>query len=77
MCSLKTIRLPRSITHINRYTFNKCKSLREIDVPEYVEEIDGTAFGGGNSLNKIFIPTGTRGKFEALMPYYKSLLVEI
>jgi len=76
-CSLKTIRLPRSITHINRYTFNKCKSLREIDVPEYVEEIDGTAFGGGNSLNKIFIPTGTRGKFEALMPYYKSLLVEI
>ena len=52
----KTFIIPDSVTKINFYAFNDCKSLKEITIPDSVTEIGNSAFDGCENLKGITIP---------------------
>lgn len=49
----KTFIIPDSVTKINFYAFNDCKSLKEITIPKSVTEIGNGAFYGCTNLKEI------------------------
>ena len=53
---LKPIRIPDSVTKIERLAFYGCSSLQSIVIPEGVTNIEGFAFSGCSSLQSIVIP---------------------
>jgi len=72
---LTSIFLPNSLVEIESRAFWGCTSLRTINIPPSVDIIAKDSFGQCY-LNSIIIPSGTRDKFEKLLPEYRYTLVE-
>ena len=54
--SLRSIKLPESLTSIGISAFNGCSSLRSIELPESLTSIGSIAFEGCSSLESIELP---------------------
>ena len=84
--SLKNIVIPEGVTKINATAFSNCARLRSVKLPLSLEEIDyndlesypypAKIFTMCPSLEQIIIPTGSRNKFEKLLPGFADKLVE-
>ena len=74
--SLTSINIPSSVTSIGYSAFEGCSLLSLINIPGSVTTIGKYAFAGCPNLTSILIPSGTREKFEELLPEYKDKLVE-
>ena len=48
-----SVRLPRFLTYIGKYSFSHCEYLEEVSVPEGVKTIDHFAFYGCTNLKKV------------------------
>ena len=55
--NVKTVKLPSSVTAIERGVFSGCTSLTEITIPSSVTYIESETFSGCTSLSKITIPS--------------------
>ena len=55
--TVKTVKLPSSVTGISSYAFSGCTLLSEITIPSSVTYIRGGAFSGCISLTEITIPS--------------------
>ena len=64
--SLTSIHLPKSLTSIGNEAFSKCYSLTSIHLPDSLTTIGNYAFWD-YSLITIYIPKGTKEKFEELL----------
>ena len=64
--SLASIHLPKSLTSIGNEAFSKCYSLTSIHLPDSLTTIGNNAFWD-YSLITIYIPKGTKEKFEELL----------
>ena len=56
--TLETITIPEGITRIPPNTFDQCGKLREVSLPESLEEICDMAFSGCMARERISIPAG-------------------
>ena len=56
--SLTNVKLPSSLTSIDRWAFQGCSSLISITIPKRVTCIGDYAFEGCSSLNRVTIPEG-------------------
>jgi len=54
---LSSVSLPKNLTKINGM-FHKCKSLKHIDIPDTVTQIDNWAFCNCDSLESVKLPEG-------------------
>lgn len=54
--SLKTVKLPKKLTHLNSDTFRNCTSLEKIDLPDSITWISDGAFHNCSSLKEVDIP---------------------
>ena len=60
------------------WDFIECTSkLKAISIPNSVVSIGKNAFGYCEKLKTIFIPSGTRAKFEKFLPEWKEELIEL
>ena len=75
--SLSEIHIPDSVIEIGDGAFKFCLSLSEIYIPDSVTSIGNSTFDDCHSLSQIVIPTGSRSKFEEMLPEYKDKLVEV
>lgn len=57
-CSLTDVIIPDSVKSIERFAFNKCRSLTGVTVPDSVTCIENFVFDGCSSLTSITIPDG-------------------
>ena len=55
--TVKTVKLPSSVTGISSYAFSGCTLLSEITIPSSVTDIYSDAFSGCTSLTEITIPS--------------------
>ncbi len=55
-CSIKSIALPKGVTHIGANAFYSCGALTEIVLPETLTHIGAEAFGNCGSLKEITLP---------------------
>ena len=76
LSGLTKIIFPPSMIGIGKSSFSSCSRLRSIHFSSNIEEIGSYAFYGCTSLQKIFVPIGTKSHFEELLPEYKDKLVE-
>lgn len=53
---LRTIRVPRGVTHIDYCAFYKCKRLRRVILPDGLKVVGRSVFNGCTSLRKIRLP---------------------
>ncbi len=74
--SLKKIEIPNSVREIGHAAFANCKSLKDVFIPNSVTNIGKGTFRGCDNLCSIVIPTGTKKRFERLLPQYKEKLYE-
>ena len=56
-CTLKTLRLPDTVTRIKDSAFWDCSSLKNIDIPEGVVSIGQHSFGSCDSAERVTIPS--------------------
>ena len=56
-CSMKTLRIPDTVTKIADSAFWSCRSLKNIDIPEGVVSIGEQAFGSCDSAERVTIPS--------------------
>ena len=73
---LISITIPNSVIAIGKGAFSNCRVLNSISIPNSVITIGEDAFRWSDSLVSIYIPVGTRNKFEQLLPEYKDKLFE-
>lgn len=57
-CPISTIQLPQTLTTIERYSFEYCKSLKTVNLPARLQTIGFEAFHDCTSLEEIRIPSG-------------------
>ena len=74
--SLTSIILPPSVINISEDSFRFCESLHTVIINSIHLNIGENAFYCCNKLSSIFIPVGTKKKFEELLPKYRDKLVE-
>ena len=74
--SLQSMVIPDSVITIGNGAFSHCASLQSIVIPNSVTGIGKMAFNGCDSLRAIIIPSGSRKKFEKLLPNDIDKLVE-
>lgn len=67
-----TSKVPKGVKHISDRAFEDCGRMRNITLPDGLESIGSLP----NSIQKIFIPKGTKDKFRQLLPRKKSKLIE-
>ena len=67
-CSFSRIHIPASVTHIGNSAFRFCNNLCAIIIPKSVTHMEKNALEFCESLSKIIVPTGSRGKFERMLP---------
>ena len=60
---------------ISDYAFSNCKSLKQVILPDSIQSIGRNVFKGCDSLQTILIPSGSKAKFERLLPQYKDLIL--
>ena len=70
------VTIPNSVTHIGSQIFWGCTLLTKVTLPSSISYIDSQALYGCEQLCIIYIPIGTRNKYERLLPDYKDKLVE-
>ena len=75
--SLIQITIPDSVVELGNIVFSHCHSLKHITFSGVINKIGDDIFHECDALDKILISTGTRNKFEELLPEYKDKLVEI
>ena len=73
---LKSISVPKGINAIGDYAFANCHKLATIHLPESLNVIGDDIFYNCNRLSGIYIPKGFKSIYEALLPDYKSILIE-
>ena len=72
-----SISIPNSVEKIDDFAFDCCRNLATIDLPNSILEIGENIFNDdGGTPSSIFIPIGTRDKFEELLPKYKDRIIE-
>ena len=74
--TLTRVDIVGQIKKIPYRTFYNCEALLHVSLPESVTEFGEEVFSGCSNLKSIFIPIGTKTKFEELLPDYKDKLVE-
>ncbi len=74
-CRIKILRIPEGMTRVEDGTFYNC-DLNSIIIPNSVTEIGDDAFDDRVILKAIYVPAGTRRKFETLLPKYKDEIIE-
>ena len=57
--SLKSVKLPETLSAIKDSAFSGCKTLQSIDIPNSVKEIGASAFSNCDTLESITIPANT------------------
>lgn len=76
--SLEKIVIPYSISDIGQFAFYECISLGSISIPNTVVKIGKGAFSTRSPKPiQIYIPMGTKSKFEALLPFDSNKLIEL
>ena len=73
---LESISVPKGINAIGDYAFANCHKLATIHLPESLNVIGDDIFYNCNRLSGIYIPKGFKSIYEALLPDYKSILIE-
>ena len=53
----KNVVIPKSVTRIDSWSFENCRSLKSIVIPDSVTSIGSSAFHGCSSLTSIQYPT--------------------
>ena len=65
----KNVGIPKSVTRIDSWSFENCRSLKSIVIPDSVTSIGSSAFHGCSSLKSIVIPDSVtsigKGVFES------------
>lgn len=77
---LFSMTLPYGVTSIKFSAFARCENLTTIIIPDSVTTIGiywGASMDDYKSLSQIIIPSGTRSRFEQLLPDYKRKLIEV
>lgn len=74
--NLTSIVIPYYITEICWGTFYACSNLVSIKFSNYVTKIAKNAFTYCKNLTSIYIPFGTKRRFEEMLPEYKEILIE-
>lgn len=67
-----TSKIPDGVKHISKRAFADCGRMKNISLPNSLESIGSLP----SSIQKIFIPKGTKDKFRQLLPRKKSKLIE-
>ncbi len=75
-CSFSSIVIPKSVTKIKKMAFSLCSNLVSINIPDSVIEFGQGVFLGCERLSRIYIPLGTRNKYEELLPKFRDALIE-
>ena len=73
---LESITIPEGVNMIGDYAFANCCNLESIHLPQSLNMIGDEIFTGCDKLTEIYIPIGFKSIYEALLPDYKSLLIE-
>ncbi|MBR1765313.1 MAG: leucine-rich repeat protein [Ruminococcus sp.] len=55
---IEKVVIDEGVTRLGQYLFYNCKSIKEVQLPESLEEIDVCSFGHCTALESIEIPTG-------------------
>jgi hypothetical protein len=80
-CRLKKIHFPEGLQKIGWMAFSDCYHLAEIHLPNTIVDIEKDAFASyqGGNLSRIFIPRGTRRRFQDYegLKYYADKLIEV
>lgn len=76
---IKEVTLLEGVEEIGNKAFYYCRNLRSIYLPQSLRIIEEDAFEDEFNLipGAIYIPKGTRSKFEKLLPTYKNKLKEV
>lgn len=69
---IKSITLPRSLTIIERCTFDSCRYLQSVDIPDSVTKIEDYAFNG-SGICSIVIPNSVTSIGDYAFSYCKNL----
>ena len=77
--NIKEVTLLEGVEEIGNKAFYYCRNLRSIYLPQSLRIIEEDAFEDEFNLipGAIYIPKGTRSKFEKLLPTYKNKLKEV
>lgn len=73
---LESITIPEGVHMIGDYAFANCYKLATIHLPESLNVIGDDIFYNCNRLSGIYIPKGFKSIYEALLPDYKSIIIE-
>ena len=71
--TIKKVKVPESVTRIERYAFFECTSLESIEIPDTVISIGDEAFYGCTSLESIVIPDSVTSIGAGAFEYCTSL----
>ena len=75
-CSLQEMTIPNGVKNIGDYAFNGCNNLVSIKFLSRIDSIGEGVFQRCNKLANIYIPVGTRQKYENMLPEYREILME-
>lgn len=68
--------IPNGVKNIGDYAFNGCNNLVSIKFLSRIDSIGEGVFQRCNKLANIYIPVGTRQKYENMLPEYREILME-
>lgn len=74
---LTSIIIPEGVKSIGEKAFYDCKNLVSIFLPMSLVSIENRAFTNCHKTKVFYIPSGSKEKFDALLPQFKNNLVEV
>lgn len=55
-CAIAEIQFPADLIYIGPHTFQQCKNLRKINLPNKIQDIQESCFSGCSALAEVFLP---------------------